>query len=191
MEGGRMSLLLFLFYWVVIPVSVIAVAAWLWRRSYSPAARGLIGVVCVATLSGLLWLAVGEKWLADRQVRELCAKDGGVRVYGTVVLPPEKFNQWGQPNFQIPITPYTKLKDTDEYYLEWETASLRRGNPEIERSHFRLVRRSDNQLLGESVTYSRNGGDLPGPWQGSSLICPEPTKHQSLESSVFIKGVKQ
>ncbi|MHB1619264.1 MAG: hypothetical protein ACYCTY_04665 [Sulfuricella sp.] len=145
----------------------------------------------VSVVLGLLWLAVGEKLWLDHQVRDLCAKDGGVRVYETVTLPSEKFNQWGQPNFNIPVTPYNKLKDADEYYLEWEIANIKRGNPSLERSHFRLIRRSDQKLLGESVSYSRGGGGLPGPWHESSFICPESTKHKSLESSIFVKGDKK
>jgi hypothetical protein len=32
----------------------------------------------------------------------MCAKDGGIRVYEMVKLPPEKFNEWGQVNFYRP-----------------------------------------------------------------------------------------
>ena len=49
------------------------------------------------------WLAVAillsgcEKFALDRQMEELCKKDGGVKVYETVTLPPEMFDQWGDP----------------------------------------------------------------------------------------------
>ena len=43
-----------------------------------------------------------EKARFDQQVKELCAKDGGVKVYETVKMPAEKFNQWGQINFFKP-----------------------------------------------------------------------------------------
>lgn len=113
----------------------------------------------------------------------------GVKVYEIVKLPVDTFNQYEQPTFHIPITPYAKLKDSDEYYLEWEITNLRKGNPSLERSFFRLIRRSDQKYLGESVAYTRSGGDLPGPWHGSSFRCPEiRTENPSLETSVFIKG---
>jgi hypothetical protein len=180
-----MSLLLFLFYWIAIPVLMIAVAAWLWRRVNSPAARGLIVVACLATLSGLLWLAVGEKWLADRQVRELCAKDGGVRVYETVTLPAERFDKWG--NLGIRDKKYAK--PTDEYYYESEVHYYRRGNPTLLRSRSQVVRRSDGKVLGEAVSYGRGGGDLPGPWHGSSFHCPPIADAEGkIESSIFLKG---
>ncbi|TXH73822.1 hypothetical protein [Thiobacillus sp.] len=180
-----MSLLLFLFYWIAIPVLVISAAAWLWRRIDSFAVRGLIAVACIATLSGLLWLAVGEKWLADRQVRALCAKDGGVRVYETVVLPAEKFDEWG--NVNIPNKKYAK--STDEYYYESEDQYYRQKAPRLLRMKTRVIRRSDGKVLGESIRYARSGGDLPGPWHESSFGCPPlPMK---LESSIFLKGIEK
>ena len=73
-----MSLILFIFYWLGIPGAVILVGMWMWRRPVSPIAKGLAVTACVAALSGFLWLAVGKTWLVDQQVKELCAKDGGV-----------------------------------------------------------------------------------------------------------------
>ncbi len=179
-----MSLLLFLFYWIAIPVLMIVVAAWLWRRVSSPAARGLIVVACLATLSGLLWLAVGEKWLADRQVRELCAKDGGVKVYETVRLPAEKFNQWGQVNFYRPNQGENALGR--EYVFKRKTIYLKHGNPDLFRLHTQVIRSSDGKLLGESVFYKRGGGDLPGPWHGSNFMCPELGVQADVLRQVFL-----
>lgn len=177
--------------WVVVPLAAW-LAAWLiWRRSGAVLNKAFALAAGFAILSAPWLVSSGVKAYYDRQVREMCAKDGGVRVYETVRLSAEMFNKWGQPNFNIPVTPYIKLKDADKYYLEWEITNLKSGNPKMERSHFRLIRRSDKKVLGESVSYSRGGGDLPGPWHGSSFICPEPTKHESLESSIFIKGDKQ
>jgi hypothetical protein len=187
MEDRSMSLLLVLFYFVGIPALVIAAAVWLWRKTDSFLARGLVMVGAMATLAGLLWLAEGEKWQADRQVRELCAKDGGVRVYETVRLPAEKFDEYGRPHFQIPSN--AKMTSTDAYYYEEETTYLLAGNPSLYRFEFRIVRKSDGKVLGKSVFYSRGGGDLPGPWHESSLICPDPVKQRSdLRTAVFVKG---
>ncbi len=38
----------------------------------------------------------------DAEVRRLCAIDGGVKVYETVKLPPDKFDKWGMVNFYKP-----------------------------------------------------------------------------------------
>ena len=182
-----MSLLLVLFYFVGIPALVIAAAVWLWRRSESSLARGLVMVGAMATLAGLLWLAQGETWQADKQVRELCAKDGGVRVYETVTLPADKFDERGRPNFQIP--PKAKISPSDSYYYEEIITSIRSGNSSLRRSEYRYVRQSDGKVMGTSVFYSRGGGGLPGPWHEPALICPDPVKQRTnLITEVFVKG---
>jgi hypothetical protein len=133
------------------------------------------------------WLAVGEKWMLDRQVRELCAKDGGVRVYETMVLPPELIGKHGQ----IQIPEKAQMKPSDEYYYESSKHYYRKGNPEMSRKQYRVVRRSDGKVLGELILYGRGGGDFPGPWHGSSFTCPEPSKLPNFESSIFVRGDKK
>jgi len=146
------------------------------------------GMKSLATLliavSMLPLLSACEKARLDEQVKELCAKDGGIKVYETVKLPADRFDQWGK--VQIPSK--EKAKADDAYYIEWEISYLKKGNPSLWRSHHRVVRKSDSKLLGESIMYARGGGDPPGPWHGSSFKCPEPTQGPSLESVVFSKG---
>lgn len=138
----------------------------------------------------LLIAAIGlsgcEKARLDEEVRRLCAIDGGVRVYETVVLPAEKFDKYG-----LALIP-SKDKATlnDDYFSERLITFYIKGNPELWRTHFRIMRRSDGKVLGESISYTRRGGDLPGPWQASSFICPNPGTRLSLEQSVFKKNLK-
>lgn len=180
-----MSLLFVLFYWLVIPALVIGAAGWLWKRTSSIVAQATILIGCMVVLTGLLWLAEGEKWQADKKVRELCAKDGGVKVYETVKLSPERFDQWG--NVNIPNKKYAK--PTDEYYYESEILYYREANPTLLRSRTWIVRRFDGKVLGEAISYGRGGGDLPGPWHGSSFHCPQIAETEGkIESSIFLKG---
>lgn len=182
-----MSLILIFFYFIGIPALVIAAAVWLWRKTDSYFSRGLVVVGAMATLAGLLWLAQGEKWLADQQVRELCAKDGGVRVYETVTLPAERFDKWGN----VGIPEKSRAKQTDEYYYESEIHYYQEGNPTLLRSRSWVVRKSDGKVLGEAVSYGRGGGDMPGPWHGSSFHCPPIAETEGkLESSIFLKRVE-
>ena len=186
-----MSLLLFLLYWIAIPGLVIGATALLWRRIFSPVAKGLLGVTCAAILAGLLWFAEGEKWLLDREVRSRCAADGGVRVYETVELPADRFDPHGRPLLRIPNLPFESRRMTDEYYLKIDVLQLKAGNPSLSRRHATLVRSSDAKVMGESVSYHRRGGDLPGPWHESSFSCPDPGARKGLESSIFLKRDKQ
>ena len=183
-----MSLLLVLFYFVGIPALVIAAAVWLWRRTESLFVRGLVVTATTGTLFGLLWLlAGGPTWSVDDQVRELCAKDGGVRVYETVKLPAEKFDEHGRPNFRIPYK--AEVSPSDEYYYEEVITYIQSGNPSLQRSEYRYVRHRDGKVMGASVFYSRGGGGLPGPWYEPPLICPDPVKQRTnLITEVFVKG---
>ena len=180
-----MSLLLVLFYFFGIPALVIAAAVWLWRRSESSLAQGLVMVGAIVTLAGLLWLAQGATWQADKQVRELCAKDGGVRVYETVTLPAAEYDALKRLNFVLPDQ--SRAQPSDKYYSETERHYFRKGNPEVSRRQYRIIRRSDQKVLGELVFYGRGGGGLPGPWHESGFTCPEPTQVH-FESVVFIKS---
>lgn len=124
---------------------------------------------------------------ADAEVNRLCAIDGGIKVYETVKLFPEKFNQYG--SIQIPDR--AKAKPTDEYYYEWNVTYYKQDNPSLRRDHFKIFRQSDGKLLGEDISYARRGGDIQGPWHDSSYRCPAAEKQSSLESKIFLKENKQ
>ena len=79
-----------------------------WRRSRQGAGQNRRTVDIVFAVFALAWLSIsfwyggGRKFYYDAEVRRLCAIDGGVKVYETVKLPADKFNQWGQVNFYKP-----------------------------------------------------------------------------------------
>ncbi|MBX3616804.1 hypothetical protein [Nitrosomonas sp.] len=125
-----------------------------------------------------------EKDRLDREVKRLCAIDGGVKVYETVRLPAEKFDQYEQV-----LIPFKEnIKPMDEYYYDSSTVHLIKGNPELRKYHSKIYRRSDEKLLGESINYSRVGGDIPGPWQPSSHMCPENEGFNNLMQQIFIRS---
>lgn len=117
----------------------------------------------------------------DAEVKRLCAIDGGIKVYETVKLPAEKFNQWGQINFYRPTKNEGALGA--EYIFKDKVDYYRKGDPDagtgesmMARSEYQVIRRLDGKLLGQTVLYGRRGGDLPGPWHPSSFSCPEPNE---------------
>ena len=60
----------------------------------------------------------------------------------------------------------------------------------MSRDHFMIIRKSDMQLLGEFVLYSRVGGDLPGPWVSSSYRCPGLDANENvLLKKIFTKSI--
>lgn len=134
--------------------------------------------------------ATPSKSELDAEVRHLCAIDGGIKVYETVKLPPENFDQRGSINFFHPgrgeytLGPDYVFKEEKHYYKkgEYEEAAMWR-------THTQILRRSDMKLLGESVSYVRRGGDIPGPWHPSSYISPE-LKNLNLAERLFVTQQK-
>jgi hypothetical protein len=179
-----MGLLLLLFYRIVIPGTAVVAALWLWRRAKDRHAKIRALFLILPIVACLTWtLYGGEKYLLDAQVRELCAKDGGIKVYETVKLPANKFGQYGE--FRIPDKQHAK--PGDDYYEEWDIIHYDDGNPSTRRDHFLIYRRSDSRLLGEAVSYSRIGGDLPGPWHESSFTCPDKADDVTLNQRIFVR----
>lgn len=128
-----------------------------------------------------------EKARLDREVKRLCAIDGGIAVYEMVRLPASRLDQYGQ--IQIPYK--ENLKPKDEYYKVWHVSYIKNGNPSLSRDHFQIVRQSDSKVLGESISYVRIGGDIPGPWHGSSFRCPENAGSPFLARQIFIQLGKE
>lgn len=182
-----MSLILAIVYWLVIPVLAVLAAWWLWRSVSTRLSKGLVVVVSAAGFLGLFWfLAGGEQWRLDKQVRELCAKDGGIKVYETVKLPGEKFDKYGFINFYRPTQKENALGA--EYVFKRDIQYYREGNPSLYRYHVQVFLKHSGRLLGESIGYTRGGGDLPGPWQPSSFSCPDKYGEIPLLTGVFVKS---
>ncbi len=121
------------------------------------------------------------KYRIDSQVRELCAQDGGIRVYETVTLPPDKFLEGGDINFFYPTRGENALGEEYVYYSD-KTEYIKREprgdlfELQMSRYHTKVFRRVDRKLLGELVVYGRSGGDVPGWWHPSSFYMPKKPK---------------
>ena len=145
-----------------------------------------IGVTIFLVLFGLWWgVPTSLKWRADAQVKELCAKDGRVKVYETVTLPPEKFDQWGNVRFLLKKD--RKMIFDGNYQLSHKDHHYDKLYLKVWRTHWEIRRLSDSKLLGEAVSYSRVGGDPIGPWEPSHSSCP---KQLNFSSLIFIQGSK-
>lgn len=140
-----------------------------------------------------LFLQGCEKFALDREMEELCKKDGGVKIYETVKLPDAMFDQWGEP---FPgwrgRSPAERLSADYQYTIE--EIYLKKGNPEkgegrLEKRIERIIRRSNGTLLGEAIEYGRSGGDLIPYAHPSSKHCPVyKSDEEGLLKSVFKRG---
>ena len=154
-------------------------------------------IILLLVVSSIVYVTFfSEKARLDREVERLCAIDGGVKVYETVTLPPDKFDKkYGQINFYRPTQGENALGP--EYIFKWDIHDYKKSDPAdkgpqesvMGRDHFKIIRKADMKLLGEFILYSRVGGDLPGPWVPSSYRCPSVMEASSgmLMRKIFIK----
>lgn len=150
----------------------------------------------VATACLLLALAGCERYALDRQMEELCKKDGGVSVYEKVTLPASEFSNVGQPlakyatgapSLADRLGPEYRYVETRVVVAGRPNADPSRGEGKLLRFHQAIFRRSDGKLLGESVSYGRSGGDwYTFGFHPSSASCPVPAK--SAVNEILVKG---
>jgi hypothetical protein len=143
-------------------------------------------------LLAFLAMAAGcEKLSLDRQMEELCKKDGGVRIYETVALPPEMFDQWGDP---FPGWRGRSLEDRlgPDYRYEWKIDDIKKGDAlkgegELRRFDVRIFRRSDGKIMGDAISYGRSGGDFIAYAHPTSKSCPAAQSESDVIRGVFIR----
>lgn len=134
-----------------------------------------------------LWACTACSSEADRldaEAKRLCAIDGGIKVYETVVLPPEKFNALGQA-----MVPIGKDEKGWGYHTTFSIVNLtgKFSVPTLEKETESVIRTSDSKLIAESVVYRRLGGGLlDGYLHGSGFHCP-PAEGRGLLAKVFIQ----
>lgn len=182
-----MSAILMFFYWIVVPLVVFRLARWLFVRGQSRFIRGLIVAGTVVFFAWFLWIAVGRNMWLDHQVREMCAKDGGIKVYETVELTPDLLDWAGR--VWIPFK--DEEVESDKYYMELEKYYLRKTNPQIVCSTYRIIQKRDEKILGESIFFSRRGSGLPGPWHNNKFTCPDPAGESPGLSTLVFTGAKK
>lgn len=146
-----------------------------------------ISILFTAALAGCMGYVPGQQAYWDAQVREMCAKDGGITVYEIVELSEADYKSLGGLQGGLPL-PHVGNKNTDHpYFYEIIDTNIKESNPAVVRTEMLVTRRADKKLLGRSVRYVRRGGDLPtGVVADSSFGCPESTQ---LTSQIFrVKG---
>jgi hypothetical protein len=149
------------------------------------------------------WIAVGifvaawwgiptyHKWRADRLVDELCAKDGGMKVFETVTMPYSYFTEMGQPNVDLRAEPIKS-----KFHFNYEESDIVGDKANlvklaVYRIQIDLLRRSDEKILGQYVYYARRGGDPYGPWHPSSYGCPQNKSEWDMARAVVIRRPKK
>lgn len=144
----------------------------------------------------LLLLAVaffeGRKAYWDYQVREICKKDGGTKVFERVAIPHKYIDKDGF--IQIPAKPsipdkplHFEARTTDLFYYEMIDEPIVSGSLAVGKHTFNVVRASDRKILATMIVYSRSGGDFPAFAHPSSFSCPDPKNRTEPLNATFIR----
>ena len=142
----------------------------------------LIGwlLIIPLVLIGLLILAIGfyegRKAYWDYRVREMCEKDGGVRISEQIIVSPTQATLIPKVGEFFGVMPEALAKPEEPAFSRIQRSVIHEYNPSVIRHQEELIRRADQRVVGVVVTYGRGGGDFPSPSHPSSYQCPDP-KH--------------
>jgi len=151
--------------------------------------RGFGRWLALLLVGGALGACTSERDRLDAEATRLCSIDGGIKIYETVTLPSEKFNQYGQP--QIPISRddigFGYFSRGMQDHIAGQLSQQGGDGAGLKKHTSQIVRSADGKVMGESRVYGRHGGGLlDGYFQGDGFQCPmiEPW---ALEGKVFLK----
>lgn len=152
--------------WLLFCVWAGAKAA---KRLTSGSAKLAVGLLAV-----LIFLTPVVDEIAGRiYVSHLCATEAGVKVYQTVELPAEYWDDKGKPRFikENGDLDQTLLGDRFEgHWVEHLHSSILRVN----KAHWQFSDRSTHEVLGEKITFRWLGGWIedfsPAPGRGASCL---------------------
>lgn len=151
-----------------------------------------------AVVAGLVGYAFYLEWDVERwdaRIDALCAANGGkdvqVRVFETAMAPETKeYFAETKPvrSLHVPSRfPGQSLGPNFPFVMETEKlAVINERNPSVYKYVVRVVRVSDNKILGEQLRYVRGGGGMPAPDPSTPHSCPRDPAAPELTSSVFL-----
>jgi len=103
----------------------------------------------------------GRKAYWDYRVREMCEKDGGVKVIEIIDVDASTYqslkNKFGQ--IDIPVKEDPRSVGAVVFH-SYKDIYLRHDDPEVRRSELVVTRASSGAIVATSITYSRVGGDI-------------------------------
>jgi hypothetical protein len=146
----------------------------------------MTAVVLTLGLAGCAGYVPGQKAYWDARVQELCEKDGGVQIFEKLRVSRDELALLGKANGIVDIPTKATALPNSPAYAEIKRTYLREANPTVTRAEVAIVRRRDQVVVARLISYSRFGGDLPGPWHPSSFGCPDQKKNLSDLKSLFV-----
>lgn len=168
------------------------------RQNTSPKGARGIGIVRTILLIPLLLVVALIAWIVfaearksywDGNVREMCAKDGGVTVYERVPLTLVDLERLGAINGIVPVPNDDADTKHRQYISRMSEFQLHESSPKVTRREFKIIRRTDEKVLGKLVIYSRVGSDFLAIDHESNFSCQDLGMKLNVEEQIFfLKG---
>ena len=130
-----------------------------------------VALVLLLVLAVIFFEARKAYW--DHQVKLMCEKDGGVKVYEKIILSKSQLSKLLNEYGQLPTPGKDYAKFSDPFFLESKDMRIRVTNPRLIRSQYDLYRAEDKKMIASAVTYGRSGGDFPTWAHDSSFSCTD------------------
>lgn len=147
-----------------------------------------ISLFLAVILAGCMSYVPGQQSYWDTQVKEMCAKDGGLHIIERVRIAKSEMNFLGKNNGKLsvlvkelahPKSPVYAIRDEGKVFAS-------EGNASIGRVNWSIVRRSDQKVVATLIRYSRTGGDFPEFIHQSTFFCPSSEKISNDMQDLFL-----
>lgn len=128
----------------------------------------------VSFVHGCAGYVPGRQAYWDAQVREMCAKDGGVEIFDKLRLKERDLQFISRRDGKFLVPSKQSAVPNAPVYSEMRITYLRKEpGPQVWRAESIITRTSDQAVIARWVVYTRSGGDLPSPAHESHFTCPD------------------
>lgn len=155
-------------------------------REHCGVRAGCVFVLLVLLVHGCAGYVPGRQTYWDAQVREMCAKDGGVQIFEKIRITVEDAKFLGKADGRIGIPAKDRADPRAPVYAVNRTSVIREGVPGVWRSEWDVVRRTDGAVIAKAIIYNRSGGDFPSPAHDSRYMCPDLKRISAELQQVFV-----
>lgn len=134
-----------------------------------------IALLLTSALAGCMGYVPGRQSYWDAQVREMCARDGGVKIIEKLPITKTDTAFLGRLDGKLAVPSKASAHPRSPVYSEFSLVTIHSdGNLLVDRAESRIIRRSDGLVVAQWVVYKRSGGDVPtGLVHDSSFTCPD------------------
>lgn len=149
-----------------------------------------IALLLIVSFAGCAGYVPGRQSYWDAQVREMCVKDGGVKIIEKMQISKADVDYLGRVDGKISVPIKALAHPSAPAYAILKITDLRAWNPRVSRSESTIIRRADQAVVAKSVVYTRSGGDFPtGLSEGTSFVCPDlKTITSDLQQLFIVEG---